>query len=144
MSRSRHRRSAASEASKAPGERRVDEGAVGRQAQVEAERLAARRDVEQVLAQQRLAAREDERAHVERLEVVHHREHLAGLQLAGEVDVGGDRVAVHARQVAAPDQVPDHHRAGGSGRARGRRGLQDLVHEAGDAEHVRRASGRSS
>ena len=46
-----------------------------------------------------------------RFEVVHHGEDFAGDQLAGEIRVGGDRIAVLAGQVAAPDQVPDHHRA---------------------------------
>ena len=128
----------------ARGERRVDQRAVGRERDVQAQVLRARGDLEQVRAQQRLAARQDQRRHAEGLEVVHDREHLLRRQLAREIDVGRDRVAVHAGEVAAADQVPDHHRARRVAPRAGRRRPQDLVHEAGDAEHVRRASVRSS
>jgi hypothetical protein len=90
----------------------VDQRAVGRQADVEAHGLGAAGDVEDVRPQQRLAAGEDQHRHAEGLEVVHHAEDFLGRQLAGEILVGGNRVAVLAGQVAAPDQVPDHHRAG--------------------------------
>ncbi len=89
----------------------VDQRAVGRQADIKAHRLGAGGDVEDVGAQQRLAAREDQHRHAEGLQVVHDPEHLLGRQLAGEIDIAGDRVAVLAHQVAAPDEIPDHHRA---------------------------------
>ena len=109
---------------------------------MQCQRLGARRDVEQVLAQQRLAAREDQRRHARGLEVLQHPEHLGRAELAREVDVRGDRVAVHARQVAAPHQVPDHHRPGrlapwraGSAPRGERRGPDDFLHETRDSEH---------
>jgi hypothetical protein len=91
---------------------RVDQRAVGGQRGEEAHLLRARRDLENVRPQQRLAAGKDQRRNAEGLELVHDAEHLGGAQLAGEVLVGGNRIAVLAGQVAAPDQVPDHHRAG--------------------------------
>ena len=91
---------------------RVDQRAVGGQADVEAHRLGAARDLENIRPQQRLAAGKDQHRHAESLQVVHHREDLRGRQLAGKILVGRNRVAVLAGQVAAPDQVPDHHRSG--------------------------------
>ncbi len=90
----------------------VDQRAVGGQADVEAHVLGAVGDVEDVGPQQRLAAGENQHRHAEALEVVHHGEDFGGGQLAGEILVGRNRVAVLAGQVAAPDQIPDHHRAG--------------------------------
>ena len=89
----------------------VDQRAVGRQAHVEAHLLGPPGDLEDVGPQQRLAPRQDQHRHPEGLQLVHHPEDLIGAQLAGEVLVGRDRITVLAGEVAAPDEVPDHHRA---------------------------------
>ena len=73
--------------------------------------LGALGDLEDVGPQQRLAPRQDQHRHPEGLQLVHHPEDLIGAQLAGEVLVGRDRITVLAGEVAAPDEVPDHHRA---------------------------------
>jgi len=89
---------------------RVDEGAIGRQADVEAQRLGAAGDVEDVGPQQWFAAGEDQHRHAKTLQIIHHRKDFFAAQFAREVPVGGDRVAVFAGQVAAPNEVPDHDR----------------------------------
>ena len=50
------------------------------------------------------------------------------------------RVAVLAGQVAAPDEVPDHHRPARSPRRSDRGRLDQLVHVLGDSEHGLRLS----
>ena len=113
----------------------VDEGAVGGKADVEPHVLGAPGYLEDVGAQQRLAAGQDEGRHPERLEVVENGEHLVRGKLAREILVGRDRIAMLAGQVAAPDQVPDDHRAWrAAARARRRRGVQ-LADELGNSEH---------
>jgi hypothetical protein len=64
---------------------RVDQGAVRRQADVEAHRLGTAGDVEDVRMQQRLAAGENQHRHAKTLEIVHHRKDLVGRQLTGKV-----------------------------------------------------------
>ena len=121
----------------------VDQGAVGRQARVELHVPGAFGDLEDVGPHQRLAAREDQHRHPVGLEVVHHAEHFLRGQLALVVVVGRQRVAVLAGQVAAADQVPDHHRprrlaaapAGGNGVGARGLGLRELAHVLADAEH---------
>jgi hypothetical protein len=73
----------------------------------------------------------------EGLEVVHHRMTSAVAQLAGEIDVRRDRVAVHARQVAAADQVPDHDGPGGPAARAGRGVVEEGVESARESQHVR-------
>ena len=85
--------------------------------------------------QQRLAAGQDEHRHLEALEVVHHRIDLLGPQLAGKIGVGRNRIAMLAGQVAAPDQVPDDHRAGRIALGAERRRRGDFLHVLGDAKH---------
>ena len=112
----------------------VDQGAVRGEPDVETERLRAMRDLEDVGPEQRLAAREDQHRHPERSQIVHDREDLRGGEFAREVAVRGDG-AVLAGEVAAPDQVPDHHRSPWfSSRPKGS-GLDQLAHVLGDSEH---------
>jgi len=113
----------------------IYEGAIGGQRNVETHPFCPSGDVEDVRAQQRLAAGQDEHRYAKRLEVIHHAEDLPRRQLARKVLVGGDRIAVLACEVAATDQVPDHHGAG-------RMALRpewcrpgDFLHVLGDAEH---------
>jgi hypothetical protein len=94
----------------AVGHRRVDQGAVGGQADVEAHGLGAVGNVEQVRPQQRLAAGEDEHRHAGGLEVVHDAEDLGGAELAAVLMVGREGVAMFAGEVAAADEVPDDDR----------------------------------
>ena len=68
----------------------VDQGAVAGEADVEAQVLGAHGDLEDVGAQQGLAAGEDQHRHAEGLQVVHHGEDLLRRELAGKVDVGGE------------------------------------------------------
>ena len=120
----------------APDVVRIDQRAVGRKPQVQAECLGVCGDFVNVGAQQRFAAREDQRRHAEALQVVERCQHLGRRQFAGEVDVGRDRIAVPAGEVAATHEVPDHDRpgrtarrpGGGPGRAQG-------VQVVADAEH---------
>ena len=56
------------------GGRLVDQGTVGGKAGIEAHRLGALRDVENVRAQQRLAAGKDQHRHTEGAQIVHHLE----------------------------------------------------------------------
>src|SRR5690606_13088081 len=105
-----------------------DQGAVGGQADVEARFIRPAGNVEDVRAQQVLTAGENQHRYAVGLEIVHHGVDFLGAQLALEVDVGRDRVAVFAGQVTAADEVPDYHRAAGFGhRAHWRR-----VHQAFD------------
>ena len=86
------------------------QGAVSRQSDVEAHVLRAPRNLEDIRAQQRLAARQNQDRDAEGFQIVHHRKNLFGIELAGKVDIRRGRVAVFAGQVATPDQVPDNHR----------------------------------
>ena len=43
-------------------------------------------------------------------EILQRLHRLFVAELAGKIDIRRDRVAVAAAQVAAPSQVPDHHR----------------------------------
>ncbi len=116
------------------GRRLVDQRPVRGQADIEAHCLRPGRDGEDVGPQQWLAAGEDQHRNARGLQVVHDLEDLLGRELAREVHVAGERVAVDAVQVAAPDQVPDHHRARRL-RVAHRRGLDELAHELAQAEH---------
>ncbi len=107
----------------------VDQRAVGGEPDVEAHRLGAPRDVEDIGTQQRLAARQDQHRHMERLEIVHHRKHFGRAEFAREIVIGGDGVAVLAGEIAAPDQVPDHHRPGRIAARPDRSRRDDLLHE---------------
>ncbi len=87
----------------------VDQRAVGRQGDEEALVASVIGQLEDVAAQQRLAAGEDQHAHAGFVQIVDHAERLGGVQLVAEFAVGGGCIAVPAGQVAAPEQVPDHH-----------------------------------
>ena len=119
---------------------RGDQGAVARQPHVKAHGLGAAGDLEDVGPQQRLAARQDQHRDAECLQIVHDAEHLLGGQFAGKIDVGGGRVAMLAGEIAAPDQIPDHHGAR-QGAASGRGGqlgggwLEQFADEVADAKH---------
>jgi len=113
----------------------VDQRAVGGETDVEAQALGPLRDVEDVRPQQRLAAGENQHRHAEALEVVHHGIDLLRAQFAGEVLVGGDRVAVLAGEVAAADQVPDDDRPRRIALLAQRRGMGDFFHVPRDSEH---------
>ena len=113
----------------------LHQGAVGGQPQVEAQGLGPLRHLDDVGAHQGLAAGEDQHRHAEGAQVVHDPAHLGGVQFTLEVDVGGSGIAVLAGQVAAPDQVPDHHRPGGLAVGWGRPVVQGGLQVAGDAEH---------
>jgi len=113
----------------------VDERAVGGQADVKAHGLGTARDVEDIGPQQRLAAGQDQHRDMKTLEVVHHLIDFSGGQLAGEVGVGGNRVAVLAGEVAAPDQIPDHHRTGRIAFWPERCRVRNFLHVLRDAKH---------
>ena len=114
----------------------VDQRAVGGQPHVELQRLGAGRDLEDVRAQQRLAAGKDQHRYAEGFEVVHSAADLRRGELPREVDVGGDGVAVLAAQVAAAHQVPDHHRSARTAALRQRRRLAQLLHVLRDSQHA--------
>ena len=95
----------------AVGHRAVDQRAVGGQADIETLRLRARGDLEQIGPQQRLTAGENQHRNLEGFQIVHRVTDLGVRQLARVVVIGRKRIAVLARQVAAPDQVPDHDRS---------------------------------
>ncbi|MNL51593.1 hypothetical protein D3C87_1747030 [compost metagenome] len=85
--------------------------------------------------EQGLAAREDEGRDSEGPKIAHDREDLVGLELARKGTVGGDGVAVLTGEVAAPGEVPDHHRPGWVALgAQGRR-VQQLSDGLRYAEH---------
>ena len=117
----------------------IDQRAVGGQADIEAHFLGLGGDLEDVRAQQRLAAREDQHGHAKFAQVRHHREDFVRAQFAGEIRIGGDRIAVFAIQVATPDQVPDHHRSRRSAfwriRGRQRRRRNNLAHVLANTKH---------
>jgi hypothetical protein len=113
----------------------VDQRAVRRQADVEALGLGALGDVVDIRPEQRLAAGQDQHRHLEVACRSSITVDLLGIQFAGEIGVGGNRVAMLAGQVAAPDQVPDHHRAGRIALGTERRRLGDFLHVLGDAKH---------
>ena len=113
----------------------INQRAVAGQGDVEPQVLGAAGDGVNIRAQQRLAARQNQHRHPEPLEIIHDRECFLGRQLAGEIGIGGDGVAMLAGQIAAPHQIPDHHRAGRIALGRQRRGPGDFLHELGDAEH---------
>lgn len=95
-------------------------------------------DLEEVRVHQRFAAGEDQHAHSGGAQVVDAAKDFRGLQLATEVAVGGGGVTVLAGQVAAPRQVPDHHRgAPAAGAARRRRVLGEAAQVMADPQHGR-------
>ena len=119
----------------------VDQRAVRRQADVKTLGLGAFGNVVDIRPQQRFAAGKNEHRHLEALEVVHHRINLLGIQLAGEIGIGRNRIAMLAGQVAAPDQVPDDHRSGRVAFRPEWRRCGDFLHVLGDAKHGRPCSG---
>ena len=114
----------------------VHQGAVGGQRHAgKAQPLGLGRQLEDVGAQQRLAARQDQRRHAEGSQIGHDRDHLARTQLAAEILVGGAGITVAAQQIAAPHQIPDHHRPPWvAARAQRRRRIQ-FAQELAQAEH---------
>ena len=94
--------------------RRADQGPIGGQRGVKALGLRPRGDLENVWAQQGLTAGQNQHRHAVALQIIHRRADLGKAQLSGVVMVGGERVAMLAGEVAAPGQVPDHHRAAGA------------------------------
>ena len=106
----------------------INERAIARQADIEAEALGAGRDFKDVRPEQRLATGEDEHGHAEGAQVIHHAVDFIGRKLAGKIGLGRERIAVNAIQVAAADQVPDHDRPWRHG-APHRRRLDQLAHE---------------
>src|SRR5690606_38209130 len=71
----------------------------------------------------------DQHPHPGIMQTVDHPQRLAGIELIAELAVGGGGVAVLAGQVAAAQQVPDHHRWAGSGGATGTEYTQTGVGE---------------
>ena len=119
----------------AVGKTGVDQGAVAGEPDIEAHRLGALGYLEDVAPHQRLAAGQDQHRYAEPFEVVHHVKDFLGRKFVGEVDVAGDRIAVLASQVAASDQVPDHHRPGRLAHRPRQRRLADVAKIMAEAKH---------
>src|SRR5690606_39789037 len=86
-----------------------DQGAVGGQANVEAHFLGPVGNLENVRAHQGFTAGENQHRHAVGFEVVHHGVDFLGAQLALEVDVGRDRVAVFAGQDRKSTRLNSSH-----------------------------------
>src|SRR5690554_4245198 len=112
-----------------------DQGAVGRKAHVKAHFLGPVGNLVNVRAHQRLTARQDQYRNTVGFEVVHHGVDFFSAQFTLEVDIGRDRVAVFAGEVAAADEVPDHHRATGLGHRAHRARIHQGLDVAGHAKH---------
>ena len=91
------------------GHRRINQRAIGRKAGVKPHGLGACSDFKNIGTQQRLTPREDEHRHAKVVQIVHHLKDLMRAQLACVVMIGRLRVAMLASEVAATDQIPDHH-----------------------------------
>jgi len=129
----------------------ADQGTVAGQPHIEPHLLGTPGYFEYIRPQQRLSARQDQHRNAEALQVLHDLEHLLGREFAGKILVRRGCIAVLAGEIAAPDQVPDHHRPGRGGdlgaprwRTRIGQGLQ----VTGETEHFgllrRPAAGRFS
>ncbi|MNE11619.1 hypothetical protein D3C80_1043860 [compost metagenome] len=117
----------------------IDQRAVARQGDEHALVAGMGTEQEQVAAQQRLAAGENQHLDPGIGQVIDHLQGRFGIQLVTKHAVGRGGVAVLAGQVATPEQVPDHHRraraarwAGARGRAVAGQGAQVLA----DSQHA--------
>ncbi|MNI47268.1 hypothetical protein D3C73_1017780 [compost metagenome] len=118
----------------------VDQRAVGGQRDKEPLGPGVGAQHEQVVAQQRFAAGQDQHLDPGLVQVIDHGHRRGGVQFVAKHTVGRGGVTVFAGQVAAPEQVPDHHRCAvasrgagpGGGRGAGQRSqvLADPQHTA--------------
>src|SRR5690606_2812068 len=104
-------------------------------AAMKAESVGAGGDFKNIRAQQRLAARENQSRHAKGLEVLHDVKNFVRGQLVRKVDIGGNGVAMFARQIAASNQIPDHDRPWWIAARRHRCGIFQFLQKLGHTEH---------
>ncbi len=118
----------------------VDQRAVGGQRDKEPLGPGVGAQHEEVMAQQRFAAGQDQHLDPGLVQVIDHGHRRGGVQFVAKHTVGRGGVTVFAGQVATPEQIPDHHRCAmaarragpGGGRGAGQRSkvLADPQHTA--------------